>query len=71
MRFLNLLLIENTKKLFQASKDQWNLNAIHGIKSLAMLLILCGHSLTFLYGSPAYNVEFMNEVKQSKHSFHS
>lgn len=50
------------KKLFQASRDQYGLNPINGIKSLAMILILAGHSLTFIYSSPAYNAHFIDEV---------
>uniref|UniRef100_A0A1A9X1E4 Uncharacterized protein n=1 Tax=Glossina brevipalpis TaxID=37001 RepID=A0A1A9X1E4_9MUSC len=58
---LTFSLIENCSKLFQASKDQLSLNCINGIKSLAMLLILAGHVLIFIYGSPVYNVEFLNQ----------
>lgn len=53
----------NTGKLLQASRDQWSLNPINGIKSLAMMMILAGHSLTFVYSNPAYNVEFIAEVR--------
>ncbi|TMW53381.1 hypothetical protein DOY81_001503, partial [Sarcophaga bullata] len=58
---LSFSIIENIKKLFQASKDQLGLNSINGIKALAMLFILAGHVLTFIYSSPVYNVEFINE----------
>ncbi|KAL9880686.1 nose resistant to fluoxetine protein 6-like isoform 2-T2 [Glossina fuscipes fuscipes] len=58
---LTFSLIENCSKLFQASKDQLSLNCINGIKSLAMLLILAGHVLIFIYGSPVYNVEFLSQ----------
>ncbi|XP_017486791.1 PREDICTED: nose resistant to fluoxetine protein 6-like [Rhagoletis zephyria] len=58
---LSFSVIENTKKLFQASKDQMGLNSINGIKAMAMLLILAGHALSFIYGSPTYNVAFVAE----------
>ncbi|XP_067639934.1 nose resistant to fluoxetine protein 6-like isoform X2 [Eurosta solidaginis] len=58
---LSFSVIENTKKLFQASKDQMGLNSINGIKALAMLLILAGHALSFIYGSPTYNEAFVAE----------
>ncbi|KAM7346795.1 nose resistant to fluoxetine protein 6-like isoform 2-T2 [Cochliomyia hominivorax] len=58
---LSFSIIENMKKLFQASKDQLGLNSINGIKALAMLLILSGHALSFIYSSPVYNVQFINE----------
>ncbi|XP_046803020.1 nose resistant to fluoxetine protein 6-like [Lucilia cuprina] len=58
---LSFSIIENIKKLFQASKDQLGLNSINGIKALAMLFILAGHVLSFIYGSPVYNQEFIDE----------
>lgn len=58
---LSFSIIENTKKLFQASKDQMGLNSINGIKAIAMLLILAGHALSFIYGSPTYNEAFVAE----------
>ncbi|XP_030378610.1 nose resistant to fluoxetine protein 6-like isoform X2 [Scaptodrosophila lebanonensis] len=61
MALLSFSIIENTKKLFQASKDQLGLNSINGIKALAMLLILAGHALSFILGGPMYNSKFINE----------
>ncbi|XP_053948388.1 nose resistant to fluoxetine protein 6-like [Anastrepha ludens] len=58
---LSFSVIENTKKLFQASKDHMGLNSINGIKAIAMLLILAGHALSFIYSSPSYNVAFVAE----------
>ncbi|XP_004524121.1 nose resistant to fluoxetine protein 6 [Ceratitis capitata] len=58
---LSFSVIENTKKLFQASKDQMGLNSINGIKAIAMLLILAGHALSFIYSSPTYNEAFIAE----------
>ncbi|XP_018793001.1 PREDICTED: nose resistant to fluoxetine protein 6-like [Bactrocera latifrons] len=58
---LSFSVIENTKKLFQASKDQMGLNSINGIKAIAMLMILAGHALSFIYSSPTYNEAFVAE----------
>lgn len=52
-------IIENLKKLGQNGKDQMGLNAINGIKALAMILILSGHALSFIYSGPVYNSGFM------------
>lgn len=60
------LLSENVKKLFQASKDQLGLNSINGIKALAMLFILAGHILSFIYSSPVYNVQFIDKVSTNR-----
>ncbi|XP_055843240.1 nose resistant to fluoxetine protein 6-like [Episyrphus balteatus] len=54
-------IIENLKKLGQSSKDQMGLNAINGIKALAMIFILGGHALSFIYSGPVYNSGFMAE----------
>lgn len=39
------------------------LNSINGIKAIAMLMILAGHALSFIYGSPSYNEAFVAEVR--------
>lgn len=57
-------IIENLKKLGQCGKDQMGLNAINGIKALAMLFILGGHALSFIYSGPVYNSGFMADNLQ-------
>ncbi|XP_055914390.1 nose resistant to fluoxetine protein 6-like [Eupeodes corollae] len=54
-------IIENLKKLGQNGKEQMGLNAINGIKALAMIFILGGHALSFIYSGPVYNSGFMAE----------
>uniref|UniRef100_A0A1I8Q0V0 Acyltransferase 3 domain-containing protein n=1 Tax=Stomoxys calcitrans TaxID=35570 RepID=A0A1I8Q0V0_STOCA len=62
---LSFSIIENTKKLFQPSRDQSGLKPLNGIKALAMVFILFGHAATFIYGSPMYNVNFITENSKS------
>ncbi|XP_075155901.1 nose resistant to fluoxetine protein 6-like [Haematobia irritans] len=62
---LSFSIIENTKKLFQPSRDQSGLKPLNGIKALAMIFILFGHATTFIYGSPMLNVNFFTENAKS------
>lgn len=46
--------------MLQSSKDKIGLDAINGVKALAMCFILAGHALCFVFGGPVANSEFMD-----------
>lgn len=51
-------LTENLKKLTRMGSDELGLSCVNGIKAMAMLFIIAGHSLVFLIGGPVQNSEF-------------
>ncbi|GAB0098061.1 nose resistant to fluoxetine protein 6 [Sergentomyia squamirostris] len=55
---------ENMVKLVKKGSDDLGLSCINGIKSLAMLFIICGHAMAFIAGGPIQNPDFY--VKQSQ-----
>ena len=57
------LVTENLKKLTRSGSDDLGLGCVNGIKAIAMLLIIAGHSLVFLIGGPVQNTEFFEKVK--------
>lgn len=53
---------ENLKKLNCVGSDDLGLSCVNGIKAIAMLLIVSGHSLIFVIGGPVKNSEFYEKV---------
>lgn len=55
-------LTENLKKLTCVGSDDLGLSCLNGIKAIAMLLIVSGHSLIFVIGGPVKNSDFYEKV---------
>lgn len=53
-----------TKKFLQTKSGELNLECICGIKFLSMAMIIGGHSLIFMFGSPAENIRFVQKVRK-------
>lgn len=56
--------IENLKKLISVGSDDLGLRCVNGIKAIAMLFIVAGHSLLFMIGGPVKNSEFFEKVRR-------
>lgn len=55
-------LCENLKNIFKCDKNEMGLDCLHGVKTLSMIFILCGHCLLFFSAGPVTNLSFLNEV---------
>ena len=56
-------LVSNLKKLCSpAHDDNLNLDCLSGIKFIAMLFIVAGHTLVFVVSGPVLNKNFLDKV---------